>query len=128
MSAEQERRGVWSSMDDSLARLEDVLLSLPYDRALPSLTTILRMAGVDADILRLDDRAAKVLHEAIVARPLSARDDVAGLRTEVELLTLEVGVLTEQLADPRTADDQVERAEARLAVVRQRLREIQRDL
>jgi hypothetical protein len=56
-------------LDVAVARLEDVLLSLPYDRALPDLASLLASAGVGAELLRRDERALKVLHEAIVARP-----------------------------------------------------------
>ncbi len=45
----------------------------------------------------------KVLHEAVLARPLNDVDHVAALRTEVELLTVEVRVLTERLQDPGTS-------------------------
>lgn len=114
--------------DESLARLEDVLLGLPFDRALPDLATVLRVAGVDEDLLRIDERAAKVIHEAIVARPLSSTDAISTLRTEVELLTLEVEVLTERLGDRRVSQEEVARASERLAVVRRRLEEIRRDL
>lgn len=110
--------------DEALSRLEDVLLQYPFDRALPDLATILHDAGVGEDLLRQDDRATKLLHEAIVARPLSSIDAVAQLRTEVELLTLEVQVLTDRLADPRTSASELARASSRLATIRRRLAEL----
>jgi hypothetical protein len=110
--------------DEALSRLEDVLLAYPFDRALPDLATILDDAGIGEDLLRQDDRATKLLHEAIVARPLSSIDVVAQLRTEVELLTLEVQVLTDRLADPRTSASELGRASSRLATIRRRLAEL----
>lgn len=111
--------------DRALARLEDVLLSHPFDRALPDLGSILTAADVSEELLRRDDRAVKLLHEAVVARPLGSADAVARLRTEVELLTLEVEVLTDRLHDPHTEKRDVRRAQARLVEVRRRLDEIQ---
>lgn len=116
-----------SSWDVALARLEDYLLAYPYDRSLPDLDTILAEAEVTRDFIESDDRALKVLHEAIVARPLSSADAVARVRTEIELLTLEVRVLTERLRHPRTTDEEAATASARLARVRRKLNEI-RDL
>lgn len=112
------------SDDLALSRLEDVLLSLPYDRALPDLHELLSRAGVDVELLRHDERARKLLHEAIVARPLSSVSEVTRVRTEVELLTLEVGVLTERLEDPDTPPGTREQTVARLAAVRARLEEL----
>lgn len=118
----------WRSLDEQLARLEDVLLAYPYDRALPDLATILDEAGVGRDLLRHDERAAKVLHEAILARPLASVDVVARRRTEVELFTLEVDVLTDRLEDPSTAEADAARISARLATIRRRLAELRADL
>lgn len=115
-------------LDVALGRLEDALLALPYDRALPDLAHILADAGITRAHLRRDDRTLKVLHEAILARPLATSDEIATARTQVELLTLEVGVLTEQLADPTTSDDEVGRMTDRLAAVRQHLDRIRRQL
>lgn len=108
-------------LDVALGRLEDVLHELPYDRALPDLASILTAARITVDHLRADDRTLKVLHEAIVARPFHDIDEVASLRTEVELLTLEVGVLRERLDDPATSDGDVRRVTDRLRVVRREL-------
>lgn len=115
-------------VDAALARLEDVLLELPYDRALPDLSAILAEAGVTVDHLRVDDRTFKVLHEAVVARPMANVNEVATLRTEVELLTLEVQVLTERLRDPRTGATEIRRADDRLAAVRRELERVRRQL
>lgn len=112
--------------DAALTRLEDVLLGLPFDRALPDLADILAAASVSEAQLRSDDRALKVLHEAIVARPLADVDEVGSLRTRVELLTLEVGVLTERMAAPDATVDDLERASARLADVRGELQRVHR--
>ena len=113
--------------DDALVRLEDVLLALPFDRALPDLDDLLERAAVTPDLLRRDDRARKLLHEAIVARPLSTLDVVQQVRTEVELLTLEVEVLTDRFA---SATDARSRAELgrRLAEVRARVEDIRGNL
>lgn len=115
-------------LDAALGRLEDVLLGLPYDRALPDVAALLDAASITAGHLTADDRMLKVLHEAIVARPLATSDEIATLRTQVELLTLEVGVLAERLADPTTAGSDVARMSDRLASVRQELDRIRRQL
>ncbi|MFP5310176.1 MAG: hypothetical protein ACLGIR_11450 [Actinomycetes bacterium] len=111
-------------LDVAVARLEDVLLSLPYDRALPDLASLLHAAGVGPELLRRDERALKVLHEAIVARPYADADLVSRRRTEVELLTMEVGVLTERLRDPAAGADEIGAAAARLSAIRRRLEEL----
>jgi hypothetical protein len=115
-------------LDTALGRLEDVLLALPLDRALPDLEVLLDRAGVPAELLRRDERVLKVLHEAVLARPFADADDVGRVRTEVELLTLEVGVLGERLDDDATSDDEVVRAVARLREVRRRLAEVRGQL
>ncbi len=111
--------------DRALARLEDVLLEVPYDRALPDLDVLLGRAGVPAELLRRDERVIKVLHEAIVARPFGNIDDVRRTRTEVELCTLEVEVLTERLVEYANEPDALGRVSARLVQLRARLGEIQ---
>lgn len=113
-------------LDVALARLEDVLLALPYDRALPELAQILDAADITPGHLRRDDRTLKLLHEAILARPLATSDEIATARTQIELLILEVGVLTEQLGDPTTAAPEVDRVSARLTSVRRQLDRIRR--
>jgi hypothetical protein len=114
--------------DAALVRLEDLLLGLPFDRALPDLEALLDDAGVPLDLLRRDERALKLLHEAVVARPFGSLDAVQQVRTEVGLLTLEVELLTDRLADPEAAPETVARANARLAEVRARLEEIRGEL
>lgn len=110
--------------DLALARLEDVLASLSYERALPDLHVLLERAGLPEELLRRDERVLKVLHEAVIARPFSTVDDVQRTRTEVELLTLEVELLTDRIGD-RTADELVVReAVTRLDEVRARLDQI----
>jgi hypothetical protein len=87
--------------DEALGRLEDVLLGLPFDRAVPDLAALLAAAGVDEAVLH-DERVLKLLHEALVARPFGSFDAVQHVRTEVELLTLETELLTDRLAAPAT--------------------------
>ena len=114
--------------DEALARLEDVLHVLPFDRAVPDLAQLLEAAGVEEDLLRRDERARKVLYEALLARPFGTFDAVQQVRTEVELLTLEVEVLTDRLQDPALDREVFERTTARLAQVRARLEEINQQL
>jgi hypothetical protein len=115
-------------LDAALVRLEDALLALPFDRALPDVEALLASADVPAELLRRDERALKLLHEAVVARPFGSLDAVQQVRTEVGLLTLEVELLTDRLADRDAAPDAAARAEARLAEVRARLDEIRGEL
>lgn len=113
--------------DAALARLEDFVGAYPTDRALPDLEVIAERAAVSRDFLDGDERAHKVLLEAIGARPLSSVEYVTQLRTEVELLTLEVEVLSDRMA--RSGDrDERGRLVARLAEVRARLGEIRDQL
>jgi hypothetical protein len=114
--------------DRALARLEDVILELPYGRALPDLDSLLDRAGVSSELLHRDERVLKVLHEAIVARPFGVLDEVLRIRTEVELCTLEVEVLTERLVEYADDPDTLAGINRRLAVVRARLEEIQSQL
>lgn len=115
-------------LDAALSRLEDVLLTLSVDRALPDLDRLLEAADVPHELLRRDERALKVLHEAVLARPFGDLDEVGRARTEVELLTLEVEVLTDRLRADGADPDEVQRAVARLAEVRRRLDEIRDQL
>lgn len=115
-------------LDTALSRFEDVLLGLPLDRALPDLEVLLDRAGVPPELLRRDERVLKVLHEAVLARPFADLDDVGRIRTEVELLTLEVEVLTERLADRATSRVEVARAGTRLGEVRRRLQQVRDQL
>jgi hypothetical protein len=106
--------------DEALGRIEDVLLGLPFDRAVPDLDELLAAAGVDHAVLR-DERVRKLLHEALVARPFGSLHAVQHVRTEVELLTLEVELLTDRLQAPGTSPDEVARSTGRLAAIRARL-------
>jgi hypothetical protein len=115
-------------VDAALVRLEDLLLALPYDRALPDLADLLERAGIPEASLRRDDRLLKVLHEAVLARPFAQLPDVVRVRTEVELLTLEVELLTDRLVDGAATATDVASATNRLREVRLRLDEIQDDL
>jgi hypothetical protein len=119
-----------SGLDDdrALARLEDVLLSLPFDRALPDLEVLLHRAGLDEELVRRDERVLKVLHEAILARPLGRLEEVTRVRSELELLTLEIELLTDRLADATTAPDVVAQALTRLTQVRSRLEAVRHQL
>jgi hypothetical protein len=110
--------------DEALARLEDVLLTLPFDRAVPELRELLHRADVDEALLLHDERALKLLHEALLARPFGSLDAVRQVRTEVELLTLEVELLADRLEDPDLAPGEVRRMSGRLAQVRTRLEQL----
>lgn len=114
--------------DEALARLEDVLLALPYERAVPDLTEVLDRAEVDRSLLVHDERAVKLLHEALVARPFGSLEAVQRVRTEVELLTLEVELLTERLGDAATSEQEQRRITTRLDDVRARLEELRAQL
>ena len=111
--------------DEALERLENYVLAQPEDRALPDLATIAERAAVPLDFLREDERAHKVLLEAVGARPLSSMERIKEIRTEVELLTLEVHVLRDRLREHEAGSLPYRRDAARLADVRLRLREIQ---
>jgi hypothetical protein len=117
----------WLEQDRALVRLEDALASLPLDRAVPDLRDVLAAAGVDEAVL-LDERAAKLLREALLARPFGSLTSVEPVRVEIELLTLEVEVLTERLADAHSDADVIDRAVARLQEVRARLDEVRGQL
>ena len=109
------------SWDDALCRLEDVLLAAPYDRALPDLEDLLARADITRAFLQQDDRARKLLGEAILARPFADPDDVRRSRTHVEMMVLEVEVLTQRLRDPDTPAEVAERAGDRLLELRAEL-------
>jgi hypothetical protein len=114
--------------DEALARLEDVLLNLPFDRAVPELEELLERADARRDLVFRDERALKLLHEALLARPFGSLDAVRQVRTEVELLTLEVELLTDRLADPDLPDAEARRMGDRLVEVRARLTELRDQL
>ena len=118
----------WDELHAAASRLEEHLAELPYDRALPDLATLLADAGVPLTLLQQDERARKVLHEAILARPLSSREAVEQRRVEVELLTLEVSVLTGALEDASPDSAAADRALRRLAAIRERLEELRAGL
>ncbi len=122
MAPEDRTHGSW---DAALARLEDFLASYPYSRALPDPAVIAHEASLPADFLREDDRARKLLLDAIEARPLSSMEEVTRLRTEVELLVVEVGVLTERLTTAaEVGGDTLRESEERLVRLRRRLEQI----
>lgn len=125
MSYDSTLRGDW---DDALMRLEETLQGYPEQRALPDLPTILRDAGVTQEFVLGDDRAAKVLSEAVLARPLASLQDVEQRRTHVELLSMEVRLLTERLQDPAASPGGVAAAVARLRDIRSALDELRRGL
>lgn len=115
-------------VDDALQRLERVLADYPFDRALPDLDLVLREADVSADLLSDDDRARKLIHEALVARPHHDLDAVRAVRTEVELMVLEVRSLERIFGDPSASLEAVDAASDRLAVLARRLRDLQAQL
>ena len=123
-----QRRPEHEPTDEALARLEDVLLNLPFDRAVPELAHLLEQAGADRELVLGDERALKLLHEALLARPFGSLDAVRQVRTEVELLTLEVELLTDRLGDPGLAEAEAGRVSARLDEVRARLGELRDQL
>lgn len=128
---DREVASAWDAADEGVARLEDVLARLPFDRALPELATLLRLADVPPSLVQQDERARKVLHEAILARPLSEPDEVDLRRTEVEVLLLEVGLLDDVLQDAaegRASQDALAAALRRLAAIRDRLEELREGL
>lgn len=117
----------WVAVDRAVARLQEVLERRSQTRALPDLDELLAAAGADRSLLE-DERARKLLQEAIRQRPLSSLEEVRILRTEVELLTVEVAVLQERLHD--TTIDAAQRQEllARLHRVRGRCQQVARQL
>jgi len=116
----------WHAAEEAVARLEDVLGRLPFDRALPGLPALLELADVPMSLLQSDERARKLLHEALLARPLSDHDAVELRRTEVESLLLEVRLLTDVLQDGDA--EAAGRARQRLTSIRVRLQELRSDL
>ncbi len=115
-------------VDEALARLEDVLFSLPFDRAVPDLSEILREAAVSRSLLARDERAWKLLHEALLARPFGDLETVQRVRTEVELLTLEVELLTERLREATTAPEEAGRISLRLEEIQTRFAQLHEQL
>lgn len=117
----------WVLVDRAVGRLQELLDHLPRSRALPDLDDLLARADTDRSLLS-DERARKLLDDALRDRPLSSLEEVRVLRTEVELLTVEVSVLEERLAE--TAMSTPERAAllARLSRVRARCRQVAEQL
>ncbi len=120
-----EEPGAW---DDALCRLEDVLLAAPFDRALPDLDELLRRADVSRTFLHQDDRARKLLSEAVLARPFADPDDVRRSRAHVEMMVLEVEVLAQRLRDPDTPAAVARRASDRLRELQAELTDVRDDL
>ncbi len=115
------------SWDEALERLETFVERYPRSRAMPGLEGIARRADVPVDFLREDERAHKVLFGALAGRPLSTVESLRQAHTEVELLLLEVRVLTERLES--TSDSaRIRRTSERLAYIRRRLNEIRSKL
>ena len=123
--ARRGRESGGGNWDEALQRLEDFLLAYPMDRALPDLPSIAQRASLPAEFLREDERAHKVIHEALVGRPLTSIDAVVAVRTEVELLTLEVEVLADRLRAAADEDD-IAAVVERIDAVRARLDEVRR--
>lgn len=115
------------SWDEALERLESFVERYPRTRALPGLGGIAERADVPVEFLREDERAHKVLFEALAGRPLSSPESLRQAHTEVELLLLEVQVLTERL-DTELDSAQRRRTSERLAYIRRRLTEIRSKL
>ena len=109
----------WVVADRAVSRLQEVLEQLPRTRALPDLDALLAQAGADRWLLT-DERARKLIDEALRDRPLSSLEEVRVLRTEVELLTVEVGVLEDRLTDPDLATADRAALQARLRRIRTR--------
>lgn len=124
-SHEPDGPGAW---DDALCRLEDVVLAAPFDRALPDLDELLRRAAVPLAFVQQDERALKLIREAMLARPLSAPADVQRSRAHVEMMSLEVEVLTHRLRDPATPPEAAEHAAARLDELTAELDQLRDDL
>jgi hypothetical protein len=110
--------------DEALTRLEEFLLAYPAGRALPDPETIATAAALPPGFLVDDDRARKVLLDAVAHRPLGTFESVSEIQTEVELLTLEVRAITGRLASGRLSDRELDDHRRRLARVRSRLEQI----
>ncbi len=128
MTTDPREGATTPSWDEALERLENFVCSYPLDRALPDLAAIAARAGVPRGFLLEDERARKVLLEAIAARPLSTLEEVGRARTEVELLILEVQMLAERLASSGLTREQTTNVAARLEDVRSRLSQIRTQL
>jgi hypothetical protein len=114
-------------VDDDLLRLEAVLAKYPEHRALPDVQTVLDEAGVDASAL-LDERARKLLEDALFTRPHGRLDSVTSLVSEVEMLVLEVRELTAALRAGSFDAEGFEHVDHRLAWARRRLADLRGEL
>ena len=117
----EDAAGAW---DDALCRLEDTLLEQAWDRALPDLADLLDRAQVPLSVVEHDERARKLLGEAMLARPAGEGGPVHRARMRVEFLTLEVQVLSERLRDPEVPRDEARHAVARIDEVGRQLRRL----
>lgn len=122
---EPDGPGAW---DDALCRLEDVVLAAPFDRALPDLEELLTRADVPLAFVQQDERALKLIREAMLARPLSGAQEVRRSRAHVEMMALEVEVLTQRLRDPASPPEVAERAAERLQELTTQLERLRDDL
>ena len=113
----------WVLVDRAVGRLQELLDRLPRGRALPDLDGLLEQAGADRSLLA-DERARKLIDEALRDRPLSSLEELRVLRTEVELLTVEVAVLEERLAETAVSAPERDALLARLGRVRARCRQV----
>lgn len=114
-------------MDDDLGQLEAVLIALPDDRALPDVEELLAEAGLDASVLA-DERARKLLLDALSTRPHGQLDKVRAVNAEVELLVLEVRELTAALTAGRLDAERLRLVDERLAWARGRLAQLRAEL
>lgn len=114
-------------MDEDLLRLEAVLGNFPDHRALPDVEELLAAAGLDAGVLD-DERARKLLLDALTTRPHGHLDSVRVVATEVELLVLEVAELTAALRAGVADRLALLRIDGRLSWAEQRLRQLQGEL
>lgn len=117
----EDAAGAW---EDAVCRLEDTLLAQSWDRALPDLADLLERARVPLSVVEQDERARKLLSEAMLARPAGEGGPAQRARVRVEFLTLEVRVLAERLRDPGVAHDEALRALDRIDEVAQQLQRL----
>ncbi len=112
-------------VDEELQRLETVLGAYPDDRALPDVDDILAEAGIDARVIEEDERARKLLLDAVTTRPFGSLDEVRRVATEVELLVIEVRQLAASLRQPDGLDaSRREHVDQRLTWARRRLQQL----
>lgn len=115
-------------VDAAIARFEDVLFGLPLDRVLPDIDELLSRAKLPRTLLASDDRALKLLHEAVIARPWATPDQRDQVRSQVALLELEVEVLVERLDDDAVEPDVVRATSGRIRAIRDQLDDLRRVL